>query len=192
MSNENMQTQFVKEIQDISKEHGIEDCRAFLRWICTNILDIDNELDVDEAVGIEGSNDYGIDILYIDDEDETSQSVWIVQSKFCSMLNCTAGREEILSLRETLGYLQNCPSDANSDFKQKSGYYNVLQQENSSLRKIMLFAVTGSLNDQAKQLIHDAHSKLSPDIDIEILDLSEILSHVRTPHTPDIKIRFNQ
>ena len=191
MSNEQMQEQFMKEIQDISKEHNIKDYQAFPRWVCTNILDIDNELDVDEAVGIGGSNDYGIDILYIDDGDETSQSVWIVQSKFSSTLDHSVDREEILSFRETLKYLENCPNDANSDFQQKSRDYNMRRQENPNLKKIMLFAVTGHLNDQAKQLIDDESNKFSSDIEIVILDLSAVLSHVRTPRTPDIKIRFN-
>ena len=187
-----MKSQFIEEIQNISKEYDIKDYQAFPRWVCTNILDIDSELDVDEAVSIDGSNDYDIDILYIDyDGNGTNQSVWIVQSKFSSTLNHIVDREEILSFRETLKYLENCPNDANSNFKQKSRDYNMLRQENPNLKKILLFAVTGKLNDQAKQLIHDECDKLSPDINIEILDLDEILSHVRTPHTPDIKIHFN-
>ena len=191
MSNEQMKAQFMKEIQDISKEHNIKDYQAFPRWVCANILDIDSELDVDEAVSIDGPNDYGIDILYIDDGDETNQSVWIVQSKFSNTLDHTVDREEILSFRETLRYLENCPGDTNSDFKQKSRDYNILRQENPGLKKIMLFAVTGHLNDQARQLIQDERNKLSQDTDIEILDLGEVLSHVQTPSTPDIKVHFN-
>lgn len=193
MSNEQMQSQFQREIKIMCKDADIKDYQAFPRWICKNILDIRDEDAIDEAVAIGGAHDYGIDIFYLDDDDldEAEQCVWIAQVKFSETLNYRVTKEEILSFRETVKYLENCPENANSAFKQKSMAFKKIKQANPRLKIIMLFAVTGTLNDQADKIIKSECGSLPPDKSIQILDLNEILSHLRMPHTPKIKISFD-
>ena len=192
MSTEQLRSQFQQEIKVICEDADIKDHKAFPIWVCKNILGIQDESVIDEAVAIDGAHDYGIDIFYLDDDtDEAESYVWIVQVKFSNTLNHTVNREEALSFRETVKYLENCPENANSIFKQKSMAFRSAKQDNPRLKIIMLFAVTGKLNDHAKQIIQSEHDDISPDKSIQVLDLAEILSHLRMRHTPNIKINFD-
>ena len=196
MSDEQAMSQFTGEIKGICEAMDIKDYQAFPRWICDNILGIRRDSMIDDAIAIGGSNDYGIDIFYMDDEsDSDDQYVCLGQIKFSKTLDYRVTREEILSFKESIKYLENCPDDANSAFKQKANEFRMIKQDNPDIRIIMLFAVTGSLNEQAKVAIRQDLDQIAIDNgskpDIRILDMSEIMSHIITPRTPDIRIGFD-
>ena len=107
-------------------------------------------------------------------------------------------REEMESFASTLGHLKNCPDRANRTFKQKSIEFSKIDAEHPHIKKRMIFAVTGRLNDQVKDLIQDPIWKKErlgyrngSNISLEILDLDNILSRMTVPYTPTLKIKFD-
>ncbi len=62
----------------IAKREGIGQDAAFLFWCATNILELVDD-DAREAISIEGSNDKGIDLFWVDEEEGR---VIIAQGKY--------------------------------------------------------------------------------------------------------------
>ena len=196
MSDEQARNQFMGEIRGICEARDTEDYRAFPRWVCDNILGIRGDSAIDEAVSVGDSNGYGIDIFHTDDMiDAADQYVCLVRIKFSGTLDCRVTREEILSFRESVGYLENCPDDASPAFRQRSDEFKTIRRDNPGTRIVMLFAVTGSLDEQAREAVRLDPDQMAADggskPDIRILDMPEIISHVITPRTPDIRIGFS-
>ena len=151
MTLETSKALFNEQINQICAQIGVPKHEVFLRWICERVLDITDEGKIDEAVSIGGKDDYGIDIFYADDsEDATEQYVCWIQTKFSEDLNHIVNREEIESFVSTLGYLTDCPKQANLTFKQKSTEFIMMERQYPRIRKKMIFAVTGRLNEQAQ------------------------------------------
>ena len=189
---------FLQQIKDISEEFGVPKHEAFPRWICQNILGIAAEGQIDEAVSIGGKNDYGVDIFYADENDDvTEQYVCCIQAKFSERLDHVVSRSEIESFAGTLGHLRSCPDTANKTFKQKSAEFVKMEQRYPHIQKKLIFAVTGRVNDQVRDLLNN--DKWNNDrlgygynaAHLEILDLNDILSRMVVPHTPTIKIEFD-
>ncbi len=152
MSNEQAKSRFLEDIQTICDEQSMRDYQAFPRWVCENVLDLDNGA-TDDAV-IDGAGNYGIDIVHIEDNsDKLNQYVCIGQVKFNKTLNYRTTQEEVGSLINAWQYLENCPVDANEAFKQKSQEYKAIKKDNPNIQKITLFVVGGTLNHPAKTLV---------------------------------------
>ena len=187
---------FKDEVGRISEQIGIPNHEAFPRWICHDVLGIEDEGEVDEAVSIGGKGDYGIDIFYADDGAYSGErSVYIIQAKFSENLEHSVTREEIESFTGTLNHLRRCPKGANKVFKQKSSEFQRIEAQYPNIRKHMIFAVAGKPNSQVCDLICDdawRREKIgsSPNIHFEILDLDKILSYIVSQPTPEIKIRL--
>ncbi|MDI1495466.1 MAG: abortive infection protein [Cenarchaeum symbiont of Oopsacas minuta] len=186
---------FRSEIQKICDDEGLTLDRAFPRWICEHILGITKSDVISEAVSIGGKNDYGIDIFHIN-EDEDNQYVCWIQAKYGEMLDRSIDRDGIISFGNTIKYLENCPNQANKTFKQKSDEFKKIIHDNADIKKRMIYVVTGKLNEQAKeQITRDDWKKnftgyQSP-IEFELFEMDKILSYVRKPHTPLIKIEYD-
>ncbi|MDP2992244.1 MAG: hypothetical protein Q8N82_02645 [Deltaproteobacteria bacterium] len=56
------------EVRHISQRERLSADKAFLFWFAVNILDL-SEDDAREAISIEGANDKGIDLLWVDDDE---------------------------------------------------------------------------------------------------------------------------
>ncbi len=173
----------------------MRDYQAFPRWVCENVLDLDNSA-TDDAV-IDGAGDYGIDIVHIEDNSyKLDQYVCIGQVKFNKNLDYNATEQDVNSLIHAWRYLEDCPDDANEAFKQKAQEYKAIKKNNPNIQKITLFAVAGSLNRPAKTLVAKTRSESLPndhnkDPQLRILERDEIFSRIVTPHTPPIRIAFD-
>lgn len=190
---------FLQQIDSIVDEYGVSREQAFLRWICENILDLSEEGKIDEAVSIDGKDDRGVDIFHYESSgDEIDQYVTWIQAKFSNTLDHVVTREEIRDFGHTIGDLESCPLEANNIFKQKSSEFIQLGGVESRIRKRMYFVCSGSLNAQAKELINSNEWKQQvignlsgPLIEFEVIDIDNILSHIITPETQRIRIKFD-
>ena len=198
MTEETSISVFNDEINMICDQVDTIKSSAFPRWICQNVLNITEEYKIDEAISIGGKNDYGIDIFHADESgDITEQYVCWIQAKFSEDLNRVINREELETFANTLNHLKNCPDLANNTFKQKSAEFIQINQKHPHIRKRMIFAVTGKLNDQAQALIDNPawmKEKFGQGVDsveLEILDLQGILSRMMIQRTPAIGIKFD-
>lgn len=199
MALETSKALFGKQLDEICDQMGIPKHEAFARWICENILGITGEGKIDEAVSIGGKNDYGVDVFHADEGgDATERYVCWIQAKFSETLDHRVTREEMESFASTLGHLRKCPDLANRTFKQKSAEFVKMADMRPPIKKRMIFAVAGTLNDQVRSLINDEQWKRDrlehgsgSNVHLEILDLDDILLRMTTPHTPNLKIRFD-
>jgi len=92
-----------KEIQRISKRTSMKTPSAFVFWFAIHILEL-SEDDAREAISVEGANDKGIDLIWIDDDEGR---VIIAQSKFSSSLAYRAKESDLAKLESSLNWLAN-------------------------------------------------------------------------------------
>ena len=112
---------FAQDLEKISEEKEVNKERAFLIWVCKNVLEITDSSDVDEAVSIGDERRYGVDIFHIESNgDEIDQYVCWAQVKFAEDLNLRITKSDIRSFVKTIDALENSPQNANPIFKQKS------------------------------------------------------------------------
>ena len=186
---------FRSEIQKICDDEGLTSDRAFPRWICEHILGITENDIISEAVSIGGKNDYAIDIFHISEDDDVPYVCWI-QAKYGEMLDRSITRDDIMAFGNTIKSLENCPNQANKTFKQKSYEFQKIVRDNPDIKKRMIYVVTGKLNEQAKEQINSNDWKKNfegygSSIEFQLMEMTKILSYVRKPHTPPIKIEYN-
>ena len=190
---------FNSQIDQICEQMGIARHEAFPRWICQNVLRMADESQIDEAVSVDGKNDYGVDVFYAQDSsDATERYVCWAQAKFSENLDHIVDRDEMEGFAGTIHHLKNCPDMANRTFKQKSIELARTEAKYPRIKKRMIFAVAGRFSEQVKDLLKDAdwmEAKFGPqyssEISLEIFDLDRILSYITTPPTPQVKIEFS-
>ena len=186
---------FRSEIQKICDDEGLTSDRAFPRWICEHILNITENDIISEAVSIGGKNDFAIDIFHISEDEDVPYVCWI-QAKYGEALDRIITKDDIMAFGGTIKYLESCPKQANKTFKQKSDEFNEIVQNNTEIKKRMIYVVTGKLNEQAKEQINRNEWKKNfegygSSIEFQLMEMTEILSYVRRPHTPTIKIEYD-
>lgn len=104
--------QLITQVDEIAKNHGLKPNVAFSVWFGVNILQL-SETDAISAVSCEGANDKGVDLFWVDDDDE---KILIMQFKFSKGLK-TAGKETDFSrLQSSLNWLSN-PKSLEKDGK---------------------------------------------------------------------------
>lgn len=191
---------FLRHLGDICDETGLSKDRAFSRWVCENILGIADSMKIDEAVSISGKeNSYGVDVFHIEESgDYSEQYVCWMQVKFTEALNHIVTEEEIKSFAKTTGFLEDCPQEANSTFRRKAEEFMKIGKTDAPIKKRMIFAVTGELDQRAQKLCNDNYWKQlqfsnssGPPIDFDVFTLKDILSFVTTPSTPEIQVNFD-
>lgn len=89
------------EVKQISHQELLHADRAFLFWFAVNILDL-SEDDAREAISIEGSNDKGIDLFWIDDDEGR---VVIAQGKYSAQLTSRPKISHVSKLESSLNWL---------------------------------------------------------------------------------------
>jgi len=92
-----------REIQRIGKRSGLRIPSAFLFWFATSILEL-SEDDAREAISVEGANDKGIDLIWIDDEEGR---IVIAQGKYSPSLTYRAKESDLAKLESSLNWLAN-------------------------------------------------------------------------------------
>ena len=93
-----------REVASIASEHGIKKSRAFLVWLSRVAFDLTDE-EALEATSLDGANDKGIDIFWIDQEEG---KVIIAQGKYSEQCNHRPRvNTELGVLQNSLQWLSN-------------------------------------------------------------------------------------
>jgi hypothetical protein len=92
-----------KKVQKFKTGYKLSDGKAFGMWLVTEYLGLD-ENDAFEAVSIDGGNDKGIDLFFVDDE---AERVLIGQLKFNAKGRYKASKNELLGLLHTTDWLKD-------------------------------------------------------------------------------------
>lgn len=92
-----------QDIQRITTRTGLPNSKAFLFWFATEILEL-TEVDATEAISVEGANDKGIDLFFVDDEESR---VLLIQGKYSSDCRYQAKETDASKLESSLNWLSN-------------------------------------------------------------------------------------
>ncbi|MGA2318227.1 MAG: AIPR family protein [Thermodesulfobacteriota bacterium] len=110
------------EVRQISQRERLSADKAFLFWFAINVLDL-SEGDAREAISIEGSNDKGIDIFWVDDDEGR---IVIAQGKYSGKLTSQPKISHITKLESSLNWLSNPEAlrrDGKADLAQAADDY---------------------------------------------------------------------
>jgi len=91
------------EVEHFQSKYGLPSDRAFLVWFAVNILEI-GEDEAIEAISVEGANDKGIDLFFIDDD---TGRVIIIQGKYSETFSHAPKERDISNLESSLNWLTN-------------------------------------------------------------------------------------
>ncbi len=91
------------EVKRIAKRERLSEDAAFLFWCATNILELADD-DAREAISIEGANDKGIDLFWVD-EDEGR--VILAQGKYSADFSFRPKQAQVAKLESSLNWLVN-------------------------------------------------------------------------------------
>lgn len=97
------ETHLSAELRRISKRERLSQDAAFLFWCATNILDLADD-DARESISIEGANDKGIDLFWVD-EDEGR--VVLAQGKYSTDFTFHPKLAQVAKLESSLNWLVN-------------------------------------------------------------------------------------
>lgn len=95
-------------VQKCSKDYGLPEHKAFLFFVIENYLaklEL-NEIEIEDAI-IDGSNDGGIDAIYIDEETEDFPTVYFFQSKYYLTENAYERNFEATALEKIKGAIDD-------------------------------------------------------------------------------------
>ena len=94
------------EVKRIAKREGIGEDASFLYWCATNIHELVDD-DAREAISIEGANDKGIDLLWVDEEEGR---VIVAQGKYSTDFSFRPKQAQVAKLESSLNWLAS-PAD---------------------------------------------------------------------------------
>ena len=196
VASETSREAFKEQIARIAEQVGIPEHKAFPRWVCQNILGIEDAAEIDEAVSIGGRGSFGVDAFYAEDGDAYDRYACWIRVTYDNGLDRRTTREEIESFAHTLGHLRRCPAEANAVFRQKSAEFAMMEGRQPRIRKRMVFVTAGRIGAQVRDMLKDSkwrEDKLGPgpDVRLEVLDIDNILSWVTSQHTPALQISFD-
>ncbi len=92
-----------REVAQTRKKYGLDEDDAFAFWFATQILDI-GEGEALEAVSVEGANDKGIDLFFVD---HNAGRVLIGQAKFSPDLTHSPKEKDVSTLESSLNWLMS-------------------------------------------------------------------------------------
>ncbi len=92
-----------REIAHIETLEKLNPDKAFIYWFATQILEID-EMAALEAISVEGSNDKGIDLFYVDDDNER---IIIGQGKYTANLDYKPKEKDLTKLMSSINWLMS-------------------------------------------------------------------------------------
>ena len=96
-------THITAEIGRISKKEKLTPDKAFLFWFATSILELSDD-DAREAISVEGANDKGIDLFWIDDDEGR---VIIAQGKYSADFSSKPKIAHVTKLHSSVNWLSN-------------------------------------------------------------------------------------
>jgi hypothetical protein len=115
-------TYLSKEIAQIGKRENLSNAKSFLFWFGTNVLDL-SEDDAREAISVEGANDKGIDLFWVDDDEGR---IVVAQGKYSPGLRSRPQIGHVTKLESSLNWLANAEAlrrDGKADLAQASEDY---------------------------------------------------------------------
>jgi hypothetical protein len=92
-----------RDIHRITTRTGLSQSKSFLLWFATEILEL-TEVDATEAISVEGANDKGIDLFFVDDEENR---VLVMQGKYSADCRYQAKETDASKLESSLNWLNN-------------------------------------------------------------------------------------
>lgn len=110
-------------VRDIARRERISADKGFLFWFASSILEL-SEDDAREAISVEGANDKGIDLFWVD-EDEGR--VVIAQGKYSAVLASKPKIAHVSKLESSLNWLANPEAlrrDGKAELAQAADDYN--------------------------------------------------------------------
>ncbi len=170
-----------RELKHIHVQQGISVDKAFLFWFATNILEVD-EIAALEAISVEGANDKGIDLFYVDEDNER---IMIAQGKYSSGLSYRAKEKDLDKLMTSLNWLASPEAlkregkpelaQAANDYleAQKQGYgieliYAYTGKKSNNIEKGILVYNQNEENIQKSRVLRHYHIDLLKDLWDEI------------------------
>lgn len=172
---------FERELKHIGRRRGLNSDKAFLYWFARNVLEID-EMSALEAVNVDGANDKGIDLFYVDDDNER---IIIVQGKYSPGLDYKPKEKDVDRLLGCLHWLVNPEAlrregrkelaEAADDFveAQKNGYgteliYVYTGKKSANIEKKIAVYNLNDENVQKSRVLRHYHLDLITDLWEEI------------------------
>lgn len=110
------------ELRRIAKRENLPEHKAFLFWFAVIVLEL-TEDDAREAISVEGANDKGADLFWVDDEEGR---VIIAQGKHSPAFNFRAKVSHVTALESSLNWLANPEAlrrDGKADLAQSAEDY---------------------------------------------------------------------
>lgn len=198
MVSETSRDAFRVEIAGIAEQAGAPEREAFARWVCLNVLGIDDAA-TDEAVSIGGRGAFGVDAFYAEEGgDPDERYVCWIQAKYSKGLDQRVTREDMEAFASTLSRLRRCPPEANRVFRQKSAELARMEGACPDVKKRMILAVAGEADEQVRAMLQDRRwieDRLGPDartsVRLDVLDMNGILSQMAIPGTPTLRVKFD-
>ncbi|MFH1828725.1 MAG: AIPR family protein [Nanoarchaeota archaeon] len=145
MDDEQFTTAVKCELDELKDRYGYSDDEAFVHWCAKQIYSVDDDI-CEAACEIGGSNDKGIDALWVDD---TKGRVIIIQGKY-SEVNRSIGRGEISNLKAIPALLLDqefIVKQKNVELKEKSADYR--DAINNGLSTELVLCVFGKITPSA-------------------------------------------
>lgn len=143
-----------RELKHIQTQQGISVDKAFLFWFATNILEID-EIAALEAISVEGANDKGIDLFYIDEDNER---VIIAQGKYSSSLSYRAKERDLTKLMASLNWLTSPEAlkrEGKQELAQAASDYLEAQKQGYGIELIYVYTGKKSNNIEKEVLVYN-------------------------------------
>lgn len=163
-----------KEVSKILSTYKLSEGKSFGMWLCREYLELD-ESDSFEAASIDGGNDKGIDLFWVDD---STQRVIIGQLKFNRQGKYKATKNELLGLIHTTDWLKDIEDSSRQGRKELTAAakdYNTAISNGFSIEYIYAFCgpPERDVSDTARQF-NASESGNVPSRYCKILDLNTL------------------
>jgi hypothetical protein len=147
-----------RELDHYQTQYGLKPDKAFLLWFATAILEL-NEDEALEAISVEGANDKGIDLFYVDDEEGR---IFIVQGKYSPSLAHSPKEKDVSSLESSLNWLSNPEAlerEGKKELAQAGRDYDEARKNGYGVELIFVYAGKKSENIEKKIEVYNQNSE---------------------------------
>jgi hypothetical protein len=147
-----------RELNHYQTKYGLPPDKAFLLWFATSILEL-NEDDALEAISVEGANDKGIDLFYVDDDEGR---IFIVQGKYSLSLSHSPKEKDVSTLESSLNWLSNPEAlvrEGKEELAQASRDYYEARKNGYGVELIFVYAGKKSENIEKKIEVYNQNSE---------------------------------
>jgi hypothetical protein len=147
-----------QELSNIQNNLGLDESKAFLYWFATQILEMEDDSAL-EAISVEGSNDKGIDLFYVDDEDGR---VFIAQGKHSPKFTYQAKENDVANLESSLNWLSTPEAlerEGKPDLAQAASDYLEAQKDGFGVELLYVYTGPKSTNVEKKIAVYNQNEE---------------------------------